>query len=965
MSVKLGSTTKEVIDQINTNEKNKYEAYLNWGGKHLVGKYSPIDANLNMYLSPNRLAGMNVAGITIEYSNDGGSTWVDYGASDALKGGLVTSSGTIKIGGSSKTAGSVTANDMLRVTLDGVDGGVYTAINKVHIWVTTNGSQNCTVSLESYDYNSSTEWHSVISNQSITGWSAWNVLNFTLPGSGAFGGTNNARHQRKIRFTFKHSGCSSSYTGLNISRLYAYGGMGWSAPSNMALFGTPYSYDYASNVSFPANLNAKSISEGGALLSNKYLGISAKASDSAKLNGQEASYYLNYNNFTNKPTLSSFGITATATELNVLDGITATTTELNYTDGVTSNIQTQLNGKQASLSTTQLNAVNSGITSSKVSTYDGYASTLNGKLSLSGGTMTGNLKWSSSTALPEITSPKYFLSIDSFADGGTTKWVTLANAKSALGVPTNYAGSSSAGGSATSAVKLDSSAVGSATQPVYFSGGKPVATTYTLGASVPSNAKFTDTTYDVATTSANGLMSSTDKSKLDGIASGANKTTVDSAMSSTSTNPVQNKVVNSAISAKYTKPSTGIPKSDLASDVQTSLGKADSALQSHQSLANYVTLNSAQEITGSKTFKNAHTFTGETKFTNASYAPTYKDNADGVGKAGLFSRGSFDQAIIGQVIAPNQTFTDENYGYSSESGKIKFQRITNTGGGAKIVLEDMAVLSADGMTIGSKTVATTDQIPTLDTSKHSTTLLQGTNLNTLYGADKVGWYYGATTTGMSNYPISSTTGFGLEVGVNGNNYYYQRFITSNGVTYVRITYNGSNWGNWVRVAMYDDLVQVNNGKLTIQKNGTTIGTFTANQIGDTTVNLTVGSGSSSTQVLELSGDESFYLFNVGELGVATFTGYMNTCKINIQTFSNTSSDPVETFSYSATSGGGPFEVIVTRYNLTTNISVLIRVGYSLSNKTLTESSSYKVRISLEETTESSYNMNGILVKHTL
>ena len=43
----------------------------------------------------------------------------------------------------------------------------------------------------------------------------------------------------------------------------------------------------------------------------------------------------------------------------------------------------------------------------------------------------------------------------------------------------SYAGSSSAGGSATSAVKLDSSA-GSATQPVYFSGGKPVACSYTF-----------------------------------------------------------------------------------------------------------------------------------------------------------------------------------------------------------------------------------------------------------------------------------------------------------------------------------------------------------------------------------------------------------------------------------------------------------------------------------------------------
>lgn len=54
----------------------------------------------------------------------------------------------------------------------------------------------------------------------------------------------------------------------------------------------------------------------------------------------------------------------------------------------------------------------------------------------------------------------------------------------------------------------------------------------------------------VATQSTNGLMSSTDKTKLDGIETGANKTTVDSALSSTSTNPVQNKVINSALAGK-------------------------------------------------------------------------------------------------------------------------------------------------------------------------------------------------------------------------------------------------------------------------------------------------------------------------------------------------------------------------------------------------------------------------------
>ena len=48
-------------------------------------------------------------------------------------------------------------------------------------------------------------------------------------------------------------------------------------------------------------------------------------------------------------------------------------------------------------------------------------------------------------------------------------------------------------------------------------------------------------------------------------------------------------VQDAAIAAKYTKPGGGIPKSDLASDVQTSLGKADTALQSHQSLSGYAT----------------------------------------------------------------------------------------------------------------------------------------------------------------------------------------------------------------------------------------------------------------------------------------------------------------------------------------------------------------------------------------
>lgn len=56
--------------------------------------------------------------------------------------------------------------------------------------------------------------------------------------------------------------------------------------------------------------------------------------------------------------------------------------------------------------------------------------------------------------------------------------------------------------------------------------------------------------YGTATTSADGLMASTDKEKLDGIAEGANKTVVDSTLSASSTNPVQNKAIKTALEGK-------------------------------------------------------------------------------------------------------------------------------------------------------------------------------------------------------------------------------------------------------------------------------------------------------------------------------------------------------------------------------------------------------------------------------
>ena len=126
-------------------------------------------------------------------------------------------------------------------------------------------------------------------------------------------------------------------------------------------------------------------------------------------------------------TLSSFGITATAAELNKLDGVTATATEINYLDGVTSNIQTQLNGKAASSHTHAASQI-TGLTASRALVSDS----------------------SGHPAVSAITSTEL-----SYLDGVTSKIQTQLNGKAASSHTHNYAGSSSAGGAATSANKVN------------------------------------------------------------------------------------------------------------------------------------------------------------------------------------------------------------------------------------------------------------------------------------------------------------------------------------------------------------------------------------------------------------------------------------------------------------------------------------------------------------------------------
>lgn len=95
---------------------------------------------------------------------------------------------------------------------------------------------------------------------------------------------------------------------------------------------------------------------------------------------------------------------------------------------------------------------------------------------------------------------------------------------------------------------------------------------------------------DVVSTSLNGLMSKDDKIKLDSIDDGANKTVVDSSLSSSSTNPVQNKIVTDALKGKASSNHNHNNTYSLLNHQHTGLdGKADAVSNSagQQSVAGY------------------------------------------------------------------------------------------------------------------------------------------------------------------------------------------------------------------------------------------------------------------------------------------------------------------------------------------------------------------------------------------
>lgn len=329
--------------QLKSQSNNLYprtqSTLLQWGGPNVFANVSPLDAALSDELSANRFAEMPNANFVFERSDNAGTTWTTYTA-DGYE--LVTSSTNTVC--NANVLGSQSSSNWHRFTIDvrpGSFNNFYGEIRKFLFSISTWGATGCRVKIEGSTF-ATPDTFVQIADAPIGGWSGWNVINVSITA-----GLGAESFYKKLRFTFSQTGVDSNYAScLHVHKMRVYGTNCWEAPGNFALRNRTY---YLLNGEQRQQYSIRF--EAG----RKLYGIASNAdlaNNSLKLNGKADTYYLNYQNLTNKPTLKlvacpydagvSNGATANPYINTVFDGAVSSSIQL-YSSGLT--VQSDSAGK--------------------------------------------------------------------------------------------------------------------------------------------------------------------------------------------------------------------------------------------------------------------------------------------------------------------------------------------------------------------------------------------------------------------------------------------------------------------------------------------------------------------------------------------------------------------------------------------------------------------------------------------
>lgn len=557
------------------------------GNVNYSGYAGPIESAHIDVLRANRLAFLPASGVKVEYSVDGGTTWVDYGANDAQKASLFAmrmgSAASFYTGKHTK-ADECTTKDQLRVTVTPVDR--YASVNMLYLWVSVAGT-SATVNISRSTIGAKETFTDVRTDVPISGWSGPNEIRFS---GGTFGGgSTQTSNAYAYRFTFKNK--ADGKGSVSVMDIRMYGPSAWGVPNSMMEKDHIYNWDANQNVQFPAQVTAK-----------KFNGSSTGVVDYGDSNGStiKVGYY---------------GAGLTKDKLTHIAGYAKDGNQIVIKDVDRVVLQSWLNLN--GMINTQLTA-----SSSTPSDNDFYISQYAG-----GGTTTTTYHrrpvsalWSyikskadavysakshthtksQITDFPASLKNPTALTIQTngttaaIYDGSAAKTVNVTKGNIGLGNVDNTADANKSvkyatnATNATTATKLSSNA-GSNNQPVYFSGGKPVAIGYTIAKSVPADAKFTDTntwrgiqnnlTSDSTDQSLSAAQGKALKALVDGKAPTSHKHTKSQITDFPSSMPASDVYAwaKAATKPSYTKAEVGLGNVDNTADKNKSVNYATSA----------------------------------------------------------------------------------------------------------------------------------------------------------------------------------------------------------------------------------------------------------------------------------------------------------------------------------------------------------------------------------------------------
>ena len=344
--------------------------------------------------------------------------------------------------------------------------------------------------------------------------------------------------------------------------------------------------------------------------------------------------------------------------------------------------------------------------------------------------------------------------------------------------------------------------------------------------------KIGDGTSKWSTLAYHTSLTDSEKSKLDGIATGANKTTVDSALSSTSTNPVQNKVINTALSGKA--------NTNHSHDLSAMINGLSEATATPSDADYFVSQYAGGGTTNTSYFRRPVSALWnfiKSKLATVAISGSYNDLSN---KPSIPSVGN-GTVTIKQNGASKGSFT------MNQSGSTTIELADNNTNTWRDVVNNLASTATD------KSLSAA-QGKWLNENKATNSILTDQNLNDI---KTPGFYSADGENTVSNKP-SAVNHFGLEVIHRASGNYYTQIIYTDDKSYRRECINGT-WKEWREEKITDTVythpnyTAKSNGfyKVTVDSTGHVSGTAAVTKgditaLGIPSTNTTYSTGTAST-----------------------------------------------------------------------------------------------------------------------